>query len=226
MIRKKTAIYLSNMIVLFSLGSCKHLDCNLPSFVDTFEAYRWLGYNEEKYEERRAKIMELLHNSEAETSATGTDSVPCIDFSLPYKYYAYCTNATYKNFTFTPTAENHQRIAYVEAEEGYGTNDSLKIYFPDSIQAKAFIDEARKKGFKFSHEYYYNFVQDFISKGELDPNDSCNSAEIKSLLNHARNLEKTYTTAYTDSIDKCAYGIRLHSESHKDVVVFHCEPLD
>lgn len=84
MIRKKTAIYLSNMIVLFSLGSCKHLDCNLPSFVDTFEAYRWLGYNEEKYEERRAKIMELLHNSEAETSATGTDSVPCIDFSLPY----------------------------------------------------------------------------------------------------------------------------------------------
>ena len=159
-------IYIIVLCAIFTLGSCTAPQYKPLDFMTVFNAYKWTGkrnskkwigdYFEEHKEERHARIMKLIDDYEAEDSYTGIDSVPQNLFDLGplyYRYIAKCTGVKFEHLEFAQTSDNHYGIAYFgEIEdpknEEASIDDKLMIYFPDSLSAIAFIEDAVKHGFE------------------------------------------------------------------------------
>jgi len=196
--RRKAIINVLISFILVCIASCSNYANNNPSFASVFEAYKWLGYEQE--DSRTRKIMELLHNCKMRSMTTGVDSVPYSEYTGIYNYAVCCTDADFKRLNFVPLSKKHKGIAYIrEIDEYYEgvVNDTLKIYFPDSLQSKAFFDDAVRFGFR-------KYSANDLGSDSVGSNVPC-------------------TAGYTDTTYTCVYFICL-SEKDKNVVIFNCCP--
>ena len=200
--RTKTIICIF-VYIMYSLESCNNHANSNPSFVDVFEAYKWLGYAQE--DKRTHKIMEFLHNYDAKSMKTGVVSIPFSEYTGIYNYAVCCTNADFKNLNFIPLSKKHRGIAYIREVDEYNEgvmNDTIKIYFPDSLRAKAFVEEAIKAGF---HRYGAFNLDDI-------PFDSI------------YRIKTQFAASYRDTINNYVYFVRVLSETDKNVVILNCCP--
>lgn len=187
------------------LSSCGCNHCECPDFATVFEAYKWLGDN--RQDERNSKIMNFLHNYNAETMITGVEYVSDTNHTETYNYIAFCNGANFKHLNFSPLSNNHSGIAYVNKVDEFCDDhmqDSLKFYFQDSIQAKAFVNESIKYGFEYVKYESYSFGDTYT--------DSINR------------ITTQYATCYSDLPNGYVYSLRILSEKDKNVVILHYCP--
>lgn len=190
--------------MLFCMGSCTLQTKDTHSFITTFEAYRWIGGSEQKQDQRMHKIMELLHNYDAESMTTGVEYIPGSGYTRTCNYIAFCTNSTFQHLNFIPIEKKHKGIAYIcEVDEYFDgiMNDSLKLFFPDSIQAKSFVEESLKYGFKRYGGTYCDEITDSLYK--------------------IATQYATYRPA--DTITFSSTYVRVMSETDRNVVIMVCD---
>lgn len=197
--RTKKIIQISTLCTLLLIWGCNKQSVN-PNFSTIFEAYQWQG--EEGKEERLGRIMSLLHDYNSKSLSTGVEYIANTDFTESYGYIAFCSDADFRHLNFVPLSEEHRGIAYVykvdEYNPDYIMDDSLKIYFPNTLQAKVFMEDAINSGFEYL-KYKSN-----------------NSGDTDSISHSA--------AYYREPNNMYVYSLRILSEIDSSVVILHYCP--
>lgn len=196
--KQKIIIFLFSIICMGSCNSHKEFNC---TFTSAIEAYKL--QNDGISEERFNRIMQFLNSFDTEYVSKGTETIHRKDYDKKLNYIAHYNGSDFKNLNFIPSSDYHSGIAFIYEYDTYIDDDSLKIYFPDSIRAKAFVDDAIKHG---CERVDYSKDADFI---DID------STDIKRTL---------YAADYFDKSTMKAYSIRVMSEMDNNLVVLHYCP--
>lgn len=155
---EKIVSFLFITILLGILCSCSNTRKNIPNAHTVYEAYRYLGDDSISIDERKKKIMRMLYDCHFDEVTSGITferwQDPEDDNYFTKSYIAFGNNIEFKNGDFITSNNNHVGIAYIANECEYGImEDSLKILFPDSINARKFFNEAIELGFKRNKTY-------------------------------------------------------------------------
>lgn len=198
--RTKKIIQISTLCtLLLIIWGCNKQSVN-PNFSTVFEAYKWHG--EERNEERFGRIMSFLHDYNSKSLSTGVEYIANPDFTESYGYIAFGYDADFKHLNFVPLSDKHRGIAFVykvdEFNPDYIMDDSLKIYFPNPLQAKEFMEDATNSGFE-----YLNY--------------KLNNSEDTDSVSHSK-------ACYRDPNNMYIYSLRVLSEIDSNVVILHYCP--
>lgn len=175
------------------------------NFATVYGAYKWLG--EDRQNERKSKIMNLFHEYKAKSVISGVEDISNPKFTETYHYIAFCNEADFRKLNFIPLGNKHRGIAYITQFAVYSNGlynfieDSLKIYFPNSLQARNWVEESLKYGFEYVDYNSYSFEETYI--------DSISK------------VKASCATYYYDSDYNAAYSIRVLSEKDNNVVILH-----
>lgn len=195
--RAKKVILIFALYTSLFLWGCNTQSVN-PNFSTVFEAYKRHG--EEGKDERYARVMSFLHDYNSKSLSTGIEYIANPDFTESYGYIAFCYDADFKHLNFVPLSDKHRGIAYVykvdEYDPDYIMDDSLKIYFPNTLQAKGFMEDAINYGFEYLN---YKNSEDTDS---VSHNKAC----------------------YRDPNNMYVYSLRILSEIDSNVVILHYCP--